>query len=429
MRQACTGADVGDTEVVNEAMVGAVPVVALATQGASAGLFGQGSTAAPVATIGGLAIVETSERTRDFNANVGFTRHTVLRFQVLHQGRFVKLPDEAGQSAEQDFWDAWVLPAAPRPAVLAGKEALYLFTEDSGQVRAQMVAPADEHRHASVQWLDAENGQPGPEHIVDIRDSAEDARQLHGGRRLLLNHRVVLDVTSLRSQAIELMKAPGFGAPGEAVLALSPKGSRLASKLQSEAGSAHDGALLLIKLVDGQRDLLHFDAKRLGASTPEAMTRAGLAEHFEWVHGPGGDERLQRRAPPAGPKPRWQSRYEIGSQAPMGRAVRAPRYLLWPVAPAMWSALLSYAEDELQGRRVAAEAGDPPSASFARLMMAHVPVTISYEASKRQLVVLSEFPGGELWSKQVVEILGEWLDAELATGRLQQNLMAPPAAR
>ena len=95
----------------------------------------------------------------------------------------------------------------------------------------------------------------------------------------------------------------------------------------------------------------------------------------------------------------------------------------------MWWALLSYAEDELQGRRAAAEAGDPPSTSFARLMMAHVPVAIGYDAAKRQLVVQSEFPGGELWSKQVVEILGEWLDAEQAAGRLQQHLLTPPEPR
>lgn len=407
----------------------ALSLLPLAAPLASAGLFGQGSTAAPVAAVGGISIVETTERTRDFNANVGFTRHTVLRFEVLHQGRPVALPGPAGQSADQDFWDAWVLPGAPRPAVLAGREALYLFTEDAGQLQALMVAPANERRRATVQWLDADGGQPGPVHHVNIRDSAEDVRQLQGGRRLLLNHRVVLDVTTLQSQAVELMQAPGFTAPGEPVLALSPQGSKLVSQLQSEAASAHDGALLLINLANGQRDLLHFDAKVLGASTPEATTREWLAEHFVWTRGPKGDEHLLRRAPPAEPKPRWQSRYEIGSQAPMGRAVRAPRYLLWPVSPAMWWALLNYAEDELQGRRAAAEAGDPPSTSFARLMMAHVPVAIGYDAAKRQLVVQSEFPGGELWSKQVVEILGEWLDAELAAGRLQQHLLTPPEPR
>nr|HQV13126.1 hypothetical protein [Nitrospira sp.] len=69
----------------------ALSLLPLAAPLVSAGLFGQGSTAAPVAAVGGISIVETTERTRDFNANVGFTRHTVLRFEVLHQGRPVAL--------------------------------------------------------------------------------------------------------------------------------------------------------------------------------------------------------------------------------------------------------------------------------------------------------------------------------------------------
>ena len=140
--------------------------------------------------------------TWSFNMNVGRkVEHISIRYTIWHKGAPVgfseKLQTNTGFS---HLWRVYILKDAPSPTLVAGSQSLYLIYEENGAA----VVSALEEQHtdfASLQWLDAHAGQPGPSNDVfmaDERDEMGKLDTLAGGDYLFVNKHYVLHVPTLQ---------------------------------------------------------------------------------------------------------------------------------------------------------------------------------------------------------------------------------------
>ena len=160
-------------------------------------------------------------------------------FSVKHQGKPVPVPaidKNRGTVQEgtvidkpiEQFWQALFLKDAPRPAVLVGIHSTHLLTEENGQPRIIPLYEQD-GGFATYQWIDSDKGQPGEPQRIYLGDDSGSARFLSGGRYLLINSKVVLDVQTLEVFPFDLhtygedrKKLEGYNATNNSVVQFSP---------------------------------------------------------------------------------------------------------------------------------------------------------------------------------------------------------------
>jgi hypothetical protein len=375
----------------------------------------------PDARRGGLRIEGRPQSARSFNANYGFVRTRFIEFRVLHRDKPVWVPDEAADGKRRsEFRDAWILADAPRPAVLAGhSDALFLIVEEGGSVQVTRIAEAA-RGVPSVQWLDAPGGVAPPRRIelITLDDgTVVPSRLLSGGRHLLLNGQVDFDVTTLRPTARAVStELAGYVARSSEPVGVSPSGRVRAMWLRGESNQPHDSAILAIDPDHGTREVLRFDLTETGAPDDTQMPEGWFGQHFRWVAGRDGRERLVARDVQAARG--WRTRYEFGRFAPQGAAGAEPRYRLEPATATLVPVLAAAIESELGGKDV----GASPSGQGRRFMLSHVPVDVQFDPASQGLTVSSDY-GEVLWAQQGVALVGELVDARMTDGRWREHLL------
>jgi len=130
--------------------------------------------------------------------------HTTSYFRITCRGKRVALTTTDGKKAQ--IWEARYLNDAPRTAMLATSNSIYLITDDNGsagagQARVTTVTAAGGEL-STYQWLDSDHGQPGTRWISLPMDNSDSSRFLSGGRYLLVNDRSVLDVHTLTNHPL-----------------------------------------------------------------------------------------------------------------------------------------------------------------------------------------------------------------------------------
>ena len=197
------------------------------------------------------------------------------------------------------FSDARVLDGAPQPAVLASEAGTYLIRERDGRLAVDVLAPSTTDM-ASWQWLDGASGQPLPERNIGVRDGSGDPRIERGGRLMLLNHQVVLDVTTLEHYPLgvntseNLQKLDDYYAGNEPARALSPGRTQLVLVGNRRVDDRFEYALVAVEYTTGRmyavpfdRNALHFES--VGDATPE-----WIARNFEWTRDGHGVEQVRQ---------------------------------------------------------------------------------------------------------------------------------------
>ncbi|MBC7776225.1 MAG: hypothetical protein H7246_12385 [Phycisphaerae bacterium] len=174
----------------------------------------------------------------DFNAKV-----KTSWFSVKYKGKLVQVPGfdpNAGSVMEapskpkpvEYFWQALFLKDSPRPAVIVGIHSMYLITEENDQAKIRPLHEQDGD-FATYQWLDSDNGQPGAMNNIYLGDDSGASRFLSGGRYLMVNSRVVLDVQTLEVYPFDLItyevlqKLHNYHAGNSFVAQFSPEKSQM----------------------------------------------------------------------------------------------------------------------------------------------------------------------------------------------------------
>ncbi|MBL0087337.1 MAG: hypothetical protein IPP44_11775 [Ideonella sp.] len=406
------------------------------------------------ARMGSLSIEASQSSALRSNTNYGVVKQTTASYRVLHQGQPVRFRDADGRTTELSFWDAWTLPDAPRPAVLAANRATYLITEENGEARVQLLRGAY-HDNATWQWLDA-GGQVGERHRVYIQDKVEGPHELRGGSLLAVSARALLDVKTLQVQPLdtegdfEQLKLSGGYAAGQHnhVLMYSAAARQVALLARNQAGTFAVGstsnpefAMLVIELATGARHAVPFDRDAMRLAEPETdATPVWASTFFEWRPDAQGRPRLQPRKL-SKPVP-WLGRLrdpQIGSSIS-----RETTYLLMPVHPRMAGALAALIEREFAAKRLPA-LPDQPELS-ARLEVDGLPLALRYcdaadgyrselhltasvpviATQKRGKWAFSDEPEKVQATNRLIMAMADKINAMLAKGALQEHFTTMP---
>ena len=364
-------------------------------------------TAPPFAA--GPFAIETLERrisTGSFPNTSGnpFETRPLIEYAVRHRGQVVAVPGADGES-EQAFWDARVLADAPRPAVLVGSLGVWLLTEGGdGQVAIVTLAePTSDF--ATLQWLDVDDGQPGEEATLAMYATPTSPRALSGGRRLLVNRRVVLDVATLATQAITPARydeaLQGFIPSGEPARMTSPDGRQVVFAASRNAGEGYDYALVALDIATDQAYAVPFPRTATRFDSVWDIDRAWLAHYFAWR--------------PEGEGVRLHYRDDVEPLPWRGRVSRTPgmvEYRLNPVAPGMLEVLADFI---VRTQAATREAGDALGRDVLR--MGEDVLLLSYDAEHRTLALYADSGPRQQAAWARIERIAQAFDAELATRR------------
>lgn len=408
------------------------------------------------ATVGGLTLEASQQAITTANANVGTVKGKALSFRVLHKGKPVTYSDGKSAQSPLVFWEAWTLPDAPRPAILAANRATYLITEENGEARVQLLR-GESDRPASWQWLDA-GGKIGDVHDIYIRDAMQGPLTLRGGTSLVVSSAVLLDVKTLQSYPMrfsgefEMVKqANGYSASNKGVLLYSASARQAATLGRNEAAFLPAGsinnpehAMVVLDLATQTRYAVPFDRNQMRlAQEYEDATPAWAATHFEWRVDAQGRQRLQPRKH-AKPVP-WMGRFRNVPRE--GDDASNTTYVLMPADGAMVEPLVKLIERELGGRKAPLLSDEQPEYK-TRMEINGFPVSIvvmgpqggagpSVEVAT-DVPTMVPVPGspGKLQSSynpdkiratnQQVMKLGEQINKLLAQGKLQEFFTSVP---
>jgi hypothetical protein len=400
-----------------------------------------------IARAGPLSLEATLSTGREFNLNYGVVKQSRLGVKVTHNGRAVR----AGSGTEARdlvFWEAWVLPGAPRPAVLGLDRGAWLVTIEGGEPRVQMLRGAYSD-NASWQWLDGPQAFAAP-YKAYIRDKLPTVGELRGGRFLLVSQVALLDIQSLSVRPLDitggqagnmdyLRQADGYGWASDGVLMMSPDGSAVAGLGRNTAGTIAVGstanpdyAMVVIDLASQSRKAVPFDRNALRlADAPADATPAWAASRFEWAKGAGGRPQLvaRRHAKP----PPWLGKL---TQPQVDDNVRDTRFTLMPTDLRMVDPLVAWLGREFGAR---------PNPATDRLALdirgLAVRVTVRQPdpqdeyGDRRSYLYLSRDwsaaynPERHLAANRLVAEIGERLNAHLAAGGLQEFFTRMPEER
>ena len=355
-----------------------------------------------------------------------FRKTTISMFRVRHRGKPVTVVD--GQNIIGEFSDIRILEGAPQPALLVAHAGVYLLRDEQGQVKIDILAPAG-NDPVQWQWLDSNDGQPGPETGPRLRDATGESLTERGGRLMLVNRKRVLDVGSLRhypivSNTTERIEATGgYNAGTDPARALSPGRSQFVV-IGSRRGStaAEEYALVVAEFATGRVYGLPLDGRALRLQSPADVTPAWIGHYFEWTREPGGVERLKPRLGVT-PLPR------------LGRFARfsAPMldYRLVPTVPAMYDALLAFLRAQYGARDATQSTGSGDGPRSKALVIDGHALHLWYRANDRTTSLYADL-GPEPVTNEVyvlIEKIGARFNEALARGEHQDLFEDSPPAQ
>ncbi|MBP6902396.1 MAG: hypothetical protein KBC73_20070 [Burkholderiaceae bacterium] len=358
-------------------------------------------------------------------------RVTYYTLQLQHRGRPVPLPDAGSGRLRQtnDARQGWLLADAPQPAALLATDRWLLVTEQDGQPRVQEIAPGGRQ----WRWLPLDpGGTAGPARAETAAANGSGGRvltepqprlSLSGGRRLLLEDSVLLDLATLRVQPLNASVPAGYSSAEAGIVSAAPDGSAIARLYLGPSRQPRD-ALLLVRATDrDQQALLPLDLAAYTDDQGRALTAGELLQrHGRWQPArDGGPAVLQLDAPPQhGP---WRSRYELGLRAPRIAGRPWPRFTLEPVRPSALAAAVAAAlAPDFQPRPPLP--GDPPPERQVRLWLDKLDVEVLLRLDGERLVIESDASHNPDWSQSLVRRLGERLEERLRAGGWREHLAA-----
>ena len=235
-----------------------------------------------------------------------FRRMPVHRFTVGRDGAafVLEFPDAGTVRRVDAFNMVYRLVDAPQPAILLPPGGFHLLTESGKGVLVRALGAMD-HLGPTLQWLDGDAGQPGPEfgHSLALHEPSD--IHLRGGRWLLLNRTTVLDVATLQHYPVEPWIGSGSAGPmaglnasTTAAIAFSPDRSQyvlLGSGRHDVPEGGLEYALLVVDTMGGRSYGVEIPEALRVRFSREGVTAQWVGEHFEWVD-VGGKATLRRRA-------------------------------------------------------------------------------------------------------------------------------------
>ena len=240
-----------------------------------------------------------------------FRRTAVHRFQLRHDGRPLSVaPPGRPDQAVASFNMVYHLADAPRPALLVpARLGVHLLDQGDHGVHMQAL-PVMEQPVVSLQWLDATAGQPGPTVSPRLQAHAPASLRLQGGRWLLVNRSVVVDVDTLQAHPVRPwipqgsdQPMAGLNASTEPALAFSPHGSQYVTLAGGADGAPEGGdrALLVVDIPTGNPYGVAIPPRLRADVDAGRVDAAWISRHFVWCEHIGVERLVAAADPDASP--------------------------------------------------------------------------------------------------------------------------------
>jgi hypothetical protein len=284
------------------------------------------------------------------NLNHGYVKQTDVAYSIFYEGKAIQFPKKLETNTGLPFlWRVFALPGTPSPSLIAGSQSLYLiYVKDKTLVMEPLVEQSS--ASASLQFLDSENGQPGPYTEVFIEDDPaemETLDQLEGGRFLMITEHAVLDVQTLEIKRFntknEGLDNYSFPYPHGA-LAFSPDRTSLVFHAEFENWDTQkedlpetEHGLVVYNYLNDDGYAVPYNDTETRMINVQNIDNDWLNTFFEWKQDKKGKLQLQLRqlekAPP------W-----VGAYNPEDHY-----YTLYPVKPGMLPVFLNFVLNQIGG--------------------------------------------------------------------------------
>ena len=147
---------------------------------------------------GAFTVKMTVHSQRKLNGNFRWFTETTVAYSVWYKNEVVTYSSPLqGNTGYSHLWRVYVLADAPTPTLIAGSQSLFMINEDNGKLVVTPLAEQDGD-FATLQFLDAVNGQPSPPVNVYMTNRPDSVQTLKGGEYLLVNQRLFLHVPDLK---------------------------------------------------------------------------------------------------------------------------------------------------------------------------------------------------------------------------------------
>lgn len=287
---------------------------------------------------GPFTIRATVTKHKQFNMNYGImASQTNVAYAILHNGKPIAFPEALQSNTGLPYlWRVYSLPDAKDTTLIAGSQSLYLVYLKEGAPVVESILE-QHHDFASVQFLDSQNGQPGPYLEVYAKSNTDDLDQLDalvGGRYLLVSKHAVLDVQTRSIQRFNVNNSDvenySFPSP-DGALAFSPDRKNIVFRGAFQSWNTADEdlpdserALVVYNFEQDSGYAVKFDETALRLLSVDEMDFPWFEKFFEWEKSAQGDRLRLRKLEKT---PYWKGRFKVD--------YAYPYYTLYPVKVAM----------------------------------------------------------------------------------------------
>lgn len=334
-------------------------------------------------------------------------------FSVYHNGKLVEVPVKAGKA--QFFWQALFLKDARQPAVIVGTHSMYLITEENGQPKITPLHEQDGD-FASFQWLDAGKGQPGPSQNVYLGDDSRRDRFLSGGRYLMVNRRVVLDINTLKAHSFDVNSSErvhaleDYNAFNSQLIELSPGGTQMiliGTRPHRDNRMLYEYGLVIIDFITDEAYVIPFSRTETRFFSVWDGTPEWVKTYFEWKKDKAGRDQLVKRKFKT--LPYWQGRYTNGEFTG-----KVSQYKLIPVKVSMLEAYFDFLKTHFDVSEVTREEMSDYGTKTINLKINGVALMLYLRKDDQSLTLSGNSEG-------LLEPFGKAFDREMATGKYQEH--------
>lgn len=271
-----------------------------------------------------------------FNMNTGRrVENPYIGYRLTYQGQDVPYPDRLeSNTGVPGLWRVFPLEGTPVPSLIAASQNVFLITEENGACKVKKL---DVHTSsfATLQWLDSEKGQPGAKHEIYVRSEPEKLDTLTGGRYLLVNEQMVLDITTLETWKIEKLSYKTEDYYSERLVAFSPAKKDLVFVGNRHNGEKYEYALCIYDFFTNEAYAVPFDQNQTRLHQTDQINTAWVDTFFEWQELSDSTSKLALKTLNK-PQP-WKGFYPITES-----------YAIAPVGEGMFAIFIDFLKNHLQ---------------------------------------------------------------------------------
>ena len=330
-------------------------------------------------------------------------------FSIKYKGKPVLMP---GQKDSFYFWQAFILQDAPKPTILAASQSMYLISEENGNAKAIAVNEQN-NNFGKFQWLDSENGKPGEQREVYIKDDSKSSRNLAGGRYLLVNSNTILDVHSLQSYNIDINSyervtaLDNYNAFDSRAVSFSPDKTQIIyiGYRRNPTNNQSEYALVSINLFDNTAYAIPYDRTDTHLFSIWDATNLWIDTYFEWTNNKEGKQILALRK--FNQLPYWQGRW--GLEVPSGLI---KNYTLVPIEKTMTGTFMDFVKQEYEVSNIKTK--EISTQVITSFTIKNINLILYYNSADKSATLESE-------NKELIKEIGERFEIELKKGKFQKD--------